>query len=119
RPLVVVSVFVLVFSLIRRPPTSTLFPYTTLFRSRSDLIRWCLLILNRHGRLSLRLGEGYCRKCYRIRFFLGVNFQNASLFLHRTNLLTLLPFSQWCLGLDRNRHLFWVNGDKQFERILA
>src|SRR3990167_11011544 len=28
--------------MIRRPPRSTLFPYTTLFRSRSDLGNWIL-----------------------------------------------------------------------------
>src|SRR5436853_5906696 len=36
------------FSMIRRPPTSTLFPYTTLFRSRS---------LARHRRFA-RFGRG-------------------------------------------------------------
>src|SRR6266403_1188318 len=30
------------FLLIRRPPRSTLFPYTTLFRSRALLLRWVL-----------------------------------------------------------------------------
>src|SRR5437867_10042856 len=35
------------FLMIRRPPRSTLFPYTTLFRSREDL---------RHRRLHRRLG---------------------------------------------------------------
>src|SRR5947209_14582571 len=34
------SLFVFFFLLIRRPPRSTLFPYTTLFRSRWRL-RWC------------------------------------------------------------------------------
>src|SRR2546427_8918859 len=29
--------------MIRRPPRSTLFPYTTLFRSSSANIRWCVL----------------------------------------------------------------------------
>src|SRR6266480_7130935 len=33
----VVSVFLFFFLLIRRPPRSTLFPYTTLFRSGSDV----------------------------------------------------------------------------------
>src|SRR5260221_2953241 len=29
------------FLMIRRPPRSTLFPYTTLFRSRSPHVLWC------------------------------------------------------------------------------
>src|SRR5258708_10716604 len=37
----------LFFLMIRRPPRSTLFPYTTLFRS--ELIRW-------HGRCGMRCG---------------------------------------------------------------
>src|SRR5256885_9977371 len=34
-----VSLFVFFFLMIRRPPRSTLFPYTTLFRSRGDVHR--------------------------------------------------------------------------------
>src|SRR5258707_15339023 len=33
------SLFVFFFLMIRRPPRSTLFPYTTLFRSRADAVR--------------------------------------------------------------------------------
>src|ERR1039458_6596325 len=39
--------------MIRRPPRSTLFPYTTLFRSRADLAEWvqqCFLQKRRRGR---------------------------------------------------------------------
>src|SRR5688572_33165414 len=39
--------FYLSFSMIRRPPRSTLFPYTTLFRSREKLLfvdRWPLTV---------------------------------------------------------------------------
>src|SRR5258708_10868625 len=32
--------------MIRRPPRSTLFPYTTLFRSFSELIDWAMIILS-------------------------------------------------------------------------
>src|SRR2546426_9686474 len=32
-------IFFFFFLMIRRPPRSTLFPYTTLFRSRRDLVR--------------------------------------------------------------------------------
>src|SRR3712207_7955788 len=28
--------------MIRRPPRSTLFPYTTLFRSEQDILEWCM-----------------------------------------------------------------------------
>src|SRR5690348_18460405 len=33
--------FFFFFLMIRRPPRSTLFPYTTLFRSRPARFRWC------------------------------------------------------------------------------
>src|SRR2546429_9843618 len=33
-------IFFFFFLMIRRPPRSTLFPYTTLFRSRSDAAKW-------------------------------------------------------------------------------
>src|SRR5438876_12448011 len=32
--------FIFFFLMIRRPPRSTLFPYTTLFRSLSDAVHW-------------------------------------------------------------------------------
>src|SRR2546430_12508888 len=35
--------------MIRRPPRSTLFPYTTLFRSRSDLVPVCTFLKNSLG----------------------------------------------------------------------
>src|SRR2546426_11021638 len=37
--------FLFFFLMIRRPPRSTLFPYTTLFRSRADLAQQDVLIL--------------------------------------------------------------------------
>src|SRR5262245_66349776 len=43
------------FSMIRRPPRSTLFPYTTLFRSRGQ--RQHPAQLQIHGRRSLRRAE--------------------------------------------------------------
>src|SRR5436305_14062225 len=36
------SLFSLFFLIVRRPPRSTLFPYTTLFRSSERLARWAL-----------------------------------------------------------------------------
>src|ERR671922_313568 len=40
-PLAPLPFFVVFFLMIRRPPRSTLFPYTTLFRSRgSTCVRW-------------------------------------------------------------------------------
>src|SRR5215813_141740 len=53
------------FLVIRRPPRSTLFPYTTLFRSRLDL-----LALRQHrdrvGLEQLDCGEGRDRKSTRL-----------------------------------------------------
>src|SRR5256885_11906517 len=45
------------FLMIRRPPRSTLFPYTTLFRSRSPALRRCVLSLLKDGSIGLRSGE--------------------------------------------------------------
>src|SRR3990172_5614655 len=38
----------LLFLMIRRPPRSTLFPYTTLFRSRQRLLHQCQILFFRH-----------------------------------------------------------------------
>src|SRR5688572_31571580 len=35
------SIFLFFFLMIRRPPRSTLFPYTTLFRSSGSPVSWC------------------------------------------------------------------------------
>src|SRR5260370_19595444 len=57
--------------MIRRPPRSTLFPYTTLFRSIGHAQRRCLLpheVLVAHGRFITRAreaGSGLARSCYR------------------------------------------------------
>src|SRR2546429_3667874 len=41
--------------MIRRPPRSTLFPYTTLFRSAGLKVRWPAIPLVQDGRLGNRL----------------------------------------------------------------
>src|ERR1039457_7462227 len=38
---VMISVFLFFFLMIRRPPRSTLFPYTTLFRSSQEVFLYC------------------------------------------------------------------------------
>src|SRR5258708_18395935 len=40
--------------MIRRPPRSTLFPYTTLFRSRASQINGCSVCLDMHARLLMK-----------------------------------------------------------------
>src|SRR2546422_10838711 len=45
--------------MIRRPPRSTLFPYTTLFRSLSPLLAQAPLSKSAVSRLVARLEEGY------------------------------------------------------------
>src|SRR5947208_4148707 len=49
------------FLLIRRPPTSTLFPYTTLFRSRAEMCRLLSEALDAGGCgfSAQRLGNGF------------------------------------------------------------
>src|SRR5687768_17923286 len=58
--------FLFFFLMIRRPPRSTLFPYTTLFRSWAELdqhrverveLRWALWLLHRTNWSSLRSEE--------------------------------------------------------------
>src|SRR5258706_10525593 len=45
--------------MIRRPPRSTLFPYTTLFRSRSrrGMRRYTLCLMSMRGKTSLKIGR--------------------------------------------------------------
>src|SRR2546429_4633501 len=49
------------FLMIRRPPRSTLFPYTTLFRSLSSAVRrfekTCVVVQRLRGRRNLRRSE--------------------------------------------------------------
>src|ERR1044071_10046645 len=45
------------FLMIRRPPRSTLFPYTTLFRSESNIAEQCNPFSNYQTRRSLRSEE--------------------------------------------------------------
>src|SRR5215813_14340190 len=56
-----VAVFIIFFLMIRRPPRSTLFPYTTLFRSRrtsgaGDLERWRHRVVRRSLRVQVDAG---------------------------------------------------------------
>src|SRR2546430_13468580 len=46
------------FLMIRRPPSSTLFPYTTLFRSWSPTLGAALVAVLRRGNASCGLGNG-------------------------------------------------------------
>src|SRR6266699_6186729 len=67
------SFFVFFFLMIRRPPRSTLFPYTTLFRSRpracarrgrvSATLRWCR---TGRDRKSTRLNSSHVRISYAV-----------------------------------------------------
>src|SRR2546426_1559103 len=61
--------------MIRRPPRSTLFPYTTLFRSRLSLClgcRLCFLLGHRLGGLGLRRGGSFFGRPFADRAFLGL-----------------------------------------------
>src|SRR3989442_13569891 len=52
------SVFFFFFLMIRRPPRSTLFPYTTLFRSAPHLERLCGCGAAQRPRTQQRCGRG-------------------------------------------------------------
>src|SRR2546429_9735201 len=56
--------------MIRRPPRSTLFPYTTLFRSRPRLLRWWFCSAKLCRILVLSAIRGYSREA-RPYFLLG------------------------------------------------
>src|SRR5258705_2285580 len=64
--------------MIRRPPRSTLFPYTTLFRSRQHADRGCdgdRLSLTDHGDGRLAAGPGRDRKSTRLNSsHLGISY---------------------------------------------
>src|SRR5256885_16713264 len=56
--------FVFFFLMIRRPPRSTLFPYTTLFRSVHPGHRLVALEKLRHGQPVLRVSLHAQRQCF-------------------------------------------------------
>src|SRR2546426_8249246 len=51
-PFFVISVFFFFFLMIRRPPRSTLFPYTTLFRSGDRVLRAVGDLIRKHVRAA-------------------------------------------------------------------
>src|SRR5258707_1926764 len=58
---VIILFFFFFFLMIRRPPRSTLFPYTTLFRSRR--VRACVSPIRDRRRRSRRSSPRRCRAC--------------------------------------------------------
>src|SRR3712207_7788833 len=89
--------------MIRRPPRSTLFPYTTLFRSTSDVPRarfrveevvWLTMeFYRRKDRKSTRLNSSHANISYAV-FCLKKKKKIMKLSIHYTNLITvyiLLP----------------------------
>src|SRR4030066_1087692 len=80
---------ILIFLMIRRPPRSTLFPYTPLFRSRSGAIWGCrplLLLLDRRRRRRRVAGD---RKSTRLNSSHGY-ISYAVFFLNKKILLVLI-----------------------------
>src|SRR5215203_6767419 len=87
------------FLMIRRPPRSTLFPYTTLFRSRHDQAirvtragRFHVLPSGRlRDRKSTRLNSSHAHISYAVFCLKKKNKKHHPLLVH-TFVLTLLPF---------------------------
>src|SRR6266498_4719842 len=91
-------IFVLFFSffflMIRRPPRSTLFPYTTLFRSARRLAhvahtaRWALLVLELGrglaDRKSTRLNSSHVRISYAVFCLKKKKKKNETIFSKKT-----------------------------------
>src|SRR6202044_4017909 len=72
-PVIILNIFF--FLMIRRPPRSTLFPYTTLFRSADMRIAYVVHDFNRHGghsryvaedRKSTRLNSSHVKISYAV-----------------------------------------------------
>src|SRR5467141_5142133 len=60
-------IFCFFFLMIRRPPRSTLFPYTTLFRSECERLGfWPLVSALQHRARSCRHVDAQVRKAFRI-----------------------------------------------------
>src|SRR5260370_7781569 len=86
--------------MIRRPPRSTLFPYTTLFRSRTQSLRTCALltIVDKSAVCFLRQTAGFMRISPTQRSaVLGrpALLQNASSSRKRTLFFFLLVMCAW------------------------
>src|SRR5690606_41745974 len=58
--LLILRAALFLFSMIRRPPRSTLFPYTTLFRSRADQLKLSVALIEYTGQdASSKKGQLY------------------------------------------------------------
>src|SRR5258708_39486600 len=60
---VIVLVFFFFFLMIRRPPRSTLFPYTTLFRSRASDVAWVAAVIKNGGVAAVPTDTVYGLAC--------------------------------------------------------
>src|SRR3990172_7336923 len=105
------------FLMIRRPPRSTLFPYTTLFRSVGGAVLAVLLDLvrghdhrRRHGlhrggdRKSTRLNSSHCYISYAAFFFNDP----ATSEIYTLSLHDALPICRWSSSRCSSRSGTWA-----------
>src|SRR2546422_8479409 len=94
--------FVFFFLMIRRPPRSTLFPYTTLFRSSTGEIAWCAIKVwkRRFGdswnrcridRKSTRLNSSHGYISYAVFCLKKKNMNKLIVFLEKFVIMIFLP----------------------------
>src|SRR3989440_12659310 len=91
--------------MIRRPPRSTLFPYTTLFRSKCELANLVFV--------SLRSFEDFSKH---ILVFLGVKFLDLSFLEHKLQVGYQTPL-QGSRGVKHNRLAACVREDRKSTRL--
>src|SRR5438034_1441692 len=90
--------FTFFFLMLRRPPRSTLFPYTTLFRSEGSLVRVAEFI------------ELERRCCPFFRFELEVQDEGRAAWLRLTGRMGVKQFIAAELGLEKSGNEGAVNG---------
>src|SRR2546426_7444523 len=93
--------------MIRRPPRSTLFPYTTLFRSREELIQLVAVALDESGSFEFPLGlvdvalQGARQNCLSRRFIQqGIGPDRKSTRLNSSHLV--ISYAVFCLKKKKN-----------------
>src|SRR3989441_8605194 len=87
--------------MIRRPPRSTLFPYTTLFRSALCLPEQKVVVLDGDGSLLMNLGSLSTLARYRPKNLLHVVFDNESRSEEHTSELQSLAYLVCRLLLEK------------------
>src|SRR5690606_5441190 len=93
------------FLMTRRPPRSTLFPYTTLFRSKAELSNIGYDLFDYYG-----LG---CRNVSKLYF--PTNYEISYFFEAIETFSTVINHHKYHNNYDYNKSIYLVNGDKHYD----